>query len=210
MPCTIFAQNEMMKCAMDGFNSSSSTTSPRYQEEDQSTGIEVYLLFKALHQNSYFPDRHISHHILLLKLRQQDNTFYYTDLDSSNFGKGRIKIVFGPYYFYPQKTIYYQPLGISRSRTLAEIKQFAEGSSLNGQNFSMFTQNCQHYVSSCIKFLGLDKSKLQSGDVYRVKEAQDMTLRPSSTVRVLPVTALVCRTVIFLCTLLFFKSFFRI
>jgi len=195
---------------MDGFKSSNSAISPLYHEEDHSTDIEVYLLFKALYNNSYFPDPHISHHVLLLKLRQQDNEFYYTDLDSSNFGKGRIKIVFGPYYFYPQKTIYYQPLGISRNRTLAEIKQFAEGSSLNGQNFSMFTQNCQHYVSSCIKFLGLDKSELKSGDVYRAKEAHDMTLRPSSTVRVLSVTTLACQTVIFLCTLLFFKSFFRL
>jgi hypothetical protein len=125
---------------MDGFKSSNSATTRLYHEEDHPTDIEVYLLFKALHSNSYFPDRHISHHILLLKLSQQYNTFYYTDLDSSNFRKGRITIVFGPYHFYPQKTIYFQPLGISRNRTLAEIRHFAEMNSFNGQNFSMFTQ----------------------------------------------------------------------
>ncbi len=186
-----------MQCVMDGFKSSNSATTRLYHEEDHPTDIEVYLLFKALHSNSYFPDRHISHHILLLKLSQQYNTFYYTDLDSSNFRKGRITIVFGPYHFYPQKTIYYQPLGISRNRTLAEIRHFAEMNSFNGQNFSMFTQNCQHYVSSCIEFLGLDKSQLQSDDVYWTKNAQDITLRPSSTARVLPLKALVCVTLIF-------------
>ena len=185
-----------MQRAFDDFNSTSSVRAPLYHSENDPTDIDVYLLFKALHRDSYFPDPHISHHILLLKLRQQDNAFYYTDLDSSNFGMGRIRIVFGPYYFYPGRTIYYQPLGISRNRTLAEIRQFAEGSSLNGQNFSMFTQNCQHYVSSCIQFLGLDKSTTHRSDVYWTKEAQDMTLIPPSTARVLPLKPLACLTLI--------------
>ena len=191
---------------MDGVSSSiGAISAPRNHEEDCPTDIEVYLLFKALHGYSYFPDRHISHHVLLLMLRrQQDNAFYYTDLDSSNYGKGRIRIVFGPYHFYPQKTIYYQPLGIARSRTLAEIRLFAEGSSLNGQSFSMFTQNCQHYVSSCIDFLRLDNCRQQCADVYWAKEAQDMTLRPSSTTRVLPLKPLACLTLIFSFLIVFF------
>jgi len=193
-----------MHCVKNDFNSSSRSTSSLSHEEDHPTDIEVYLLFKAVHQNSYFPDPRLTHHILLLKLRQQDNAFYYTDLDSSNFGMGRIKIVFGPYYFYPQKTIYYQPLGISRNRTLAEIKQFAEENSLNGQNFSMFTQNCQHYVSSCIEFLELDKSELQSGDVYWAKEAKDITPRPSSTARMLSLKPLACLTLIFFSLIMFY------
>jgi hypothetical protein len=182
---------------MDGVNASSSATAPLPCEEDYPTDIEVYLLFKALHSNSYFPDPHISHHILLLKMRHQDNAFYYTDLDSSNFGFGRITIIFGPYHFYPRKTIYYQPLGISRNRTLTEIRQYAEMNNLNGQNFSMFTQNCQHYVSSCIEFLELDKSKLHSGDVYWAKKAHDITPRPPSRTRLLPLKSLACLTLIF-------------
>jgi hypothetical protein len=193
-----------MQYVMDGFNSSGSATAPSYHEEDHPIDIEVYLLFKALHSNSYFPDPHISHHILLLKMRHQDNAFYYTDLDSSNFGFGRITIIFGPYHFYPRKTIYYQPLGISRNRTLTEIRQYAEMNNLNGQNFSMFTQNCQHYVSSCIEFLGLDKSGLQSGNVYWAKEAQDMALRPSSTARMLPLKAPACLTLIFFCLIMLY------
>ena len=199
-----------MQSVMDDFNSSSSATSSFYDRDDNTAEIEVYLLFKAVHHNSYFPDPLLTHHVLLFKLRQQDNAFYYTDLDSSNFGKGRIKIVFGPYHFYPQKSIYYQPLGVSCNRTLAEIKQFAEENSLNGQSFSMFKQNCQHYVSSCIDFLELDKSELRGGDLYWAKEAQNMTLRPASTARVLPLKSLACRTLIFLCTLLTFNLFFRI
>ena len=183
---------------MDGFNSFSRTRTPLSDEQDPSpTAIEVYLLFKALHRNAYFPDRHISHHVLLLKLQGQDDAFYYTDLDSSNFGKGRIRIVFGPYYFYPQKTIYYQPLGISRNRSLAEIRRFAEESPLNGQSFSMFTQNCQHYVSSCIEFMELDKSGLQNVNVYWTYEPQNMTLTPSSMTRLLPLKSLACLTLIF-------------
>lgn len=172
------------------------------QEVDQPIGIEVYLLFKALYDNSYFPDRYISHHVLLLKVQQSDNAFYYTDLDSSNFGKGRIKIVYGPYNFYSEKTIYYQPIGVSHRRTLAEIKQFAEEHSLNGQNFSMFTQNCQHYVSSCLEFLGIDKSKLNRGKLYWAKDARDITLKPSSTSWALPVKAIACRSLIVLCAFL--------
>jgi hypothetical protein len=188
---------------MDGFNSSSNAIN-LLCHEDLPTDIEVYLLFKALYGKSYFPDPHICHHVLLLKLPQKDNAFYYTDLDSSNFGKGRIRIVFGPYYFYPEKIIYYQPVGISRNRTLAEIKQFAEGNSLNGQNFCMFTQNCQHYVSSCIEFLGLDKSKLKSGDVYWTKIAQDITPKPPSTARVFPLKPLACLTLIFLFSIMLY------
>lgn len=195
---------------MDGSKLSTSATTSVDHEEDDPSGIEVFLLFKAPYYNCYFPDSYFSHHILLLKLQQQDQTFYYTDLDSCNFGKGRIRIVFGSYHFYPQKTIYYQPLGISRKRTLAEIEQFAEKSTLNGQYFSLLTQNCQHYVSSCIEFLGLDRSKLQNDDVYQAKEAQNLTLKPPSTARVLSLKALVCGTIIFLCTLLLFKSFFWI
>lgn len=147
---------------------------------------------------------------MLLKLPQKDNAYYYTDLDSCNFGKGQIKIVFGPYYFYQQTTIYYQPLGISCSRTLAEIKQFAESNSLNGQHFSLLTQNCQHYVSSCIDFLELDKSEIPGGDVYRAVDVHDLKLRPPSTARVLSFKVLFCRAFIFLCVLLILKLFFRI
>ena len=172
---------------------------------DEDDAIEVYLLFKALHQNSYFPDRHITHHVLLLKSRR-DNEFYYTDLDSSNFGFGTIKIIFGPYKFYPQKTIYYQPLGICRKRTIEEIKQFAKQNNLNGQRFSMFKQNCQHYVSSCVEFMELDKSEFLNNNVYWSKDAQDITLKPLPTTQALPLKTLTCLTIMFYIFLRYYLS----
>ena len=126
--------------------------------------VEVYTLYKTLAHNSYTSKMSLAHHICLLKF---EGKFYYTDLSSdgdtpggssgrvlASTGKGRIRIQFGEYRFYPGEVIYYSPKGVTQ-KTLAQIEQFGKGSPFNDTNYSVVLQNCQHYVRSCENFLGI-------------------------------------------------------
>lgn len=66
--------------------------------------VEVYIVYKMLGRDAYFPIKALSHHILVFKT--SNGQFYYTELDTSDgrsdtalSGEGRIRVRFGRYYF---------------------------------------------------------------------------------------------------------------
>jgi hypothetical protein len=68
--------------------------------------IEVYLLYKSLDADVHVANRVLSHHVLVFKT--SNNEFYYTDLQTDDGGvgdalrgRGRIRLRFARYTFYP-------------------------------------------------------------------------------------------------------------
>ena len=132
---------------------------------------EVYILFKKLGKECYTADCQISHHICLLKAKGK---FYCTELHSGNDvgagqgskcssgGKGRIKIRFDEYQFYPTRPIYYYRVGCTR-KTVAEIEEYANRSTFNNTDYHILFHNCQDYVEACIKFLAIEKPVKEPG-----------------------------------------------
>jgi len=125
---------------------------------------EVYILLKKLGADSYTADPHVSHHICLLKVKGK---FYCTELRSggdagagrgskcASSGKGRIKIRFDEYQFYATRPIYYLRVGCTR-KTIAQIEEYANGSTFNDTDYHLLFHNCQDYVQACIKFLSIE------------------------------------------------------
>lgn len=77
-------------------------------KEEPNDLIEVYILYKILGQDRYINETRVSHHICLLKSR--NNKFYYTDLnpdERANSGAlskiAPIHLRFGEYEFHPTR-----------------------------------------------------------------------------------------------------------
>jgi hypothetical protein len=147
-------------------------------EEVTDDMMEVYVLIKTIGHDTYWTmDPNLSHHICLIKTK--DGKFYYTDLQTENGDKGgKIKLRFGEYQFFKNQIIAYHPVGHTR-KTLAEIDEFQRTHNSIDTIYSLWTNNCQHYVRDCIKFLEIINRvpKLNDG-IYTAQTSSDLTLHP--------------------------------
>lgn len=140
--------------------------------------MEVYILLKTIGGDSYWTvDPNISHHICLFKTK--DGKFYYTDLQTDNGDKnGIIQLRFGEYQFFEDRIIAYHPVGYTR-KTLEEIDQYRQTHNSIGTIYSLWSNNCQHYVRDCIRFLEIKNRVATINDgVYTAETSSDLTLHP--------------------------------
>jgi hypothetical protein len=162
--------------------------------------IEVYIIFKTrpgFFGKYYTIAAAFVHQICLLK---SGDKFYYTDLTADSVsGKrsknGKINLRFeefkylripykntiiSPHSFFRCERISYEPVGRT-SRTLHEIEQeFNQRKTTINQEYSLWTNNCQHYVHSVISYLQiLNPSQSSNRKVYVAANPFEITLHPN-------------------------------
>ncbi|CAF3258830.1 unnamed protein product [Rotaria sp. Silwood2] len=141
--------------------------------------MEVYILIKTIGHHTYWTvNPNLGHHICLFKTT--DGKLYYTDLQTDNGDKnGKIELRFGQYQFFNNRIIAYCPVGYTR-KTLTEIDEFRQNHNTIGTIYSLWTNNCQHYVRDCIKFLEIKtRVPLLNDGVYTAQTSSDLTLHPN-------------------------------
>jgi hypothetical protein len=152
--------------------------------------LEVYILLKDLGRESYTDfDRRLAHHICLLKFKDE---FYYTDLasvpgaDGDSKSKGPVKLRFDKYKFY-DGYIGYQPVGVTR-KTLKDIEMFVEKNDRTDTIYSLWSNNCQHYVKACIDFLDIKNPVHPYNFPYicTARNPSEITLNATAYVPALP------------------------
>jgi len=177
------------------FGESNEKSTTKSKDEESNDLIEAYILYKTLGEKRYTINTDVSHHICLLKSR--DQKFYYTDLNPNEGNScgalskmAPIALRFGEEYeFYPTRKassfpgklsifnesslkIWYKPLGKIHVKFNA-MKQFVETHRFHGTIFRLVSvgnksNNCQDYVRSCIEFLQPENSvtKIYNGTTF--------------------------------------------
>ena len=123
------------------------------QRQPIDNSFEVYILLKYISKDFYVSNYKISHHICLIKGR--DDKTYYTQLQTENGDMdGTIVTEFKSDYNFLPGTIYYVPIGRTK-RTITEMRNYQQNSKFNGQKYDLLLRNCQHYVDDFVKFLNV-------------------------------------------------------
>ncbi len=77
--------------------------------------------------------------------------------------------MFLSFNFKSNEIIYYRPVGLTE-KTLAEIQTYVQNHDSHDTIYSLFNNNCQHYVRSVVEFLDLiypsDQSAMKSAKTH--------------------------------------------
>ena len=142
-----------IKIANDVVNFMQGNKNSKTASTQSDDSFEVYILLKCIGKDYYINNYKISHHICLLK--SKDDKTYYTQLQTENGDMdGTIVTEFNEDYKFLVDSVYYVPIGRTK-RTIDEMRRYQRNSKFNGEPYDLLTRNCQHYVEDFIKFLNV-------------------------------------------------------
>jgi len=108
---------------------------------------EVFLVYKEIGKNKSTPNTVWSHHLIILR-DVQTNKYYQTDLQTENGDMSGIVCIRLLDAEELENDIYYTEIGYL-AKTYDDILTYTSYHKMNGTEYNLLTNNCQHY---CDKF----------------------------------------------------------